>query len=453
MSRIFLLLSLLFSGQALSAGTDKAPPAFNLSRGEGKAVFVDFTKATYSVSYNVKTRSASARTEVQFNVVDAGFPIFDLVPEISKIWLDGELVSSASLTLPDSASKVRYIKKAVATGKHTMVIENSLSKNVSFSSGKSVKSAYWMSDLSDRRYLEQYLPTNLEFDQYKMELKISVVGSDLEHRIYSNGSVTELSRNNFEVVTPDYFTASSFFFHLTPVGAFKELKTVFTSIDGRKLPIEIYSSSSNLSSFKKKTLSTLRELEADYGPFPHQKIVIYGAGSGGMEYCGATMTSLWALSHELTHSYFARGIMPARGNAGWVDEAIASWRDDGYPQANRSRLNRTRMAGHSIYRRTTDRAAYSSGAKFMAYLDGKFENQGGLKKFLKEFKDTRLFDPFLTGEFEKALEQYFNTSLKEDFATYIYGASGIEQASEEKLKGLENPYHPKLSQSELFNLL
>jgi hypothetical protein len=55
-----------------------------------------------------------------------------------------------------------------------------------------------------------------------------------------------------------------------------------------------------------------------------------------MEYCGATMTDPGALGHELTHSWFARGVMPANGNTGWIDEAVASWRDDGYPRASRA---------------------------------------------------------------------------------------------------------------------
>ena len=79
----------------------------------------------------------------------------------------------------------------------------------------------------------------------------------------------------------------------------------------------------------------MRELEQTYGPYPHEALLIYCTGniSGGMEYAGATMTSLEALGHEITHSWFARGVMPANGNAGWIDEAIARWRDRGYPRA------------------------------------------------------------------------------------------------------------------------
>src|SRR5690606_15920392 len=125
--------------------------------------------------------------------------------------------------------------------------------------------------------------------------------------------------------------ASSLFFHLVDEGKYPETKYSYTSINGNIIPITLYTrSSSQLKSYKEESLRVLKELEDTYGPWPHPSLIIYGAGLGGMEYCGATMSSLSALGHELTHSYFARGVMPQNGNAGWIDEAIASWRDKGY---------------------------------------------------------------------------------------------------------------------------
>ena len=221
----------------------------------------------------------------------------------------------------------------------------------------------------------------------------------------------------------------------------------YRSIDGREIPVTIYSTQS-LSSFESRTKSTLAELENDYGAFPHQKVVIYGAGSGGMEYCGATMTSLWALSHELTHSYFARGVMPAAGNAGWIDEAIASWRDADYRQSSLSSLSPSQMAGHSVYTRMTDDDAYSKGERFMGYLDRLFTAQGGLKKFLRDLVEKRLFKPMLNEEFKQDLELYFNHSLDNEFSKYIMGKKGDKFDYE-----VANPYHPKLTPSQLLKLL
>ncbi len=105
------------------------------------------------------------------------------------------------------------------------------------------------------------------------------------------------------------------------------------------------------------------------------------------------MTDTGALGHELTHSYFARGIMPANGNAGWIDEALASWRDNRYPRST-SISGTANMAGRPGYTRFTDYAAYSYGARFMAYLDGKFAAQGGLKTYLRKLVDEKAFTPY-----------------------------------------------------------
>lgn len=422
-----------------------APDNFELKN--RTAVFIDVTDIKTTIEYNVGSSVVKAKTKLSFIQSVEGSPIIDLTPIASKILIDSVATTLDEVSLPGKVSTVRVLGLILKPGKHELLIENTISKNVRFlSSG--VKSAFWMSDLSDRRYLEQYLPANLEYDQYKMDLEVEIVGASAEHQILANGEVKKLAKNHFSVSFPSYFTASSVYFHLMPENSFKEKSFSFKSVDGREIPVTVYSSSS-LSSYIKKTKSVLTELEGDYGPFPHNKVVIYGAGSGGMEHCGATITSLSALGHELTHSYFARGIMPARGNAGWVDEAIASWRDAGYKEYQTRSLSRSQMAGHSIYRRTTDRNAYSKGARFMGYLHGKFSDAGGLKPFLKKFKDDRLFKPFLTKDFQDDLEAHFGEELSQEFNRYIYGSSK-SNASEEVL---ENPNHPKLSEQELLKLL
>ena len=52
--------------------------------------------------------------------------------------------------------------------------------------------------------------------------------------------------------------------------------------------------------------------------------VLWGAGRG-MEYDGATTASVAALEHEVFHSWFGRGVKPARASDGWIDEAWTSW--------------------------------------------------------------------------------------------------------------------------------
>jgi hypothetical protein len=446
--KLITLLALLMSFNSF-ANLHQAPPSLDLSRSV-KGVFVDFLSAKYLLTYDVTKQVAKVEAKIIFKQKNAGKPIFDLVATPKNVTVNSMRTSINSQTIAmNGISQVRYLDKILGVGIHKMVISSEITKNISWSDG-SVKSAFWMSDLSDRRYLEQYLPTNLEYDQYKMDFEIKIIGANSDHVVYTNGDLRQLAKNEWSVSYPETFTASSLFFHLTKRGSFNEKSAVYTSIDGRKIPFLVYTSS-DPAKYLKSALKVVKELEKDYGPWPHAQVLIYGAGSGGMEYCGATITSSRALGHELTHSYFARGVMPAHGNSGWVDEAVASWRDGGYKGYSTWSLSRTKMAGHSVYQRTTDRNAYTKGMKFLGYLHKRFEAQESFKSFLKSFFDARKFKPFKTPEFQKAIEDFYNVSLTTEFDKYVYGKSGVDSSSKDE--SIENIYHPHLTKKQLLNLL
>tara|TARA_R110000868_G_scaffold117600_13_gene312448 strand:- start:18295 stop:19632 length:1338 start_codon:yes stop_codon:yes gene_type:complete len=445
MKLLVLLFSVAISSLAF-ANLHQAPP--NLDFGNNTAgVFVDFKTAKSVLIYNFSSREVLADTTIEFYQPVKGMPVFDLVTDPSKVLIDGLEVSTQSTSM-DGVSRVRFINKVLEPGLHTLSVSNEVSKNVSFSS-TTVRSAFWMSDLSDRRYMEQYLPSNLEYDQYQTELEVKIIGTDREHQINTNGSINELSKNHWKIQYPAVYTASSYFYHLFEKDAYPEDRKIYKSIDGRDIPVLVYTNQS-VSRFMNETLKVLAELEADYGPWPHAQVIIYGAGQGGMEHCGATITSYSALGHELIHSYFARGIMPAHGNSGWVDEAIASWRDAGYPGYSSRSLSRTDMAGHSTYQRTTDRDAYTKGMRFIGHLHSKLESQDNFKVFLKSFFTERKFKPFKTHEFKAAIESFYSTDLSNEFDLYIYGKKGVDKDHEHQH---ENPNHPKLSEQDLLNLL
>ena len=219
-------------------------------------------------------------------------------------------------------------------------------------------------------------------------------------------------------------------------------------MNGRIIPIILYSRFSwSLNSAQKETLNVLKELEDRFGVWPHPSLTIYLAGQGGMEYSGATMTSKSALGHELTHSYFARGVMPINGNAGWIDEAIASWRDSNYASKENLPYGSSNMSSHSNYRRYTDRDAYSHGRDFLKHINFRLESLGGLTSFLKGFHDKHTHTNISTELFKSSLEDFAGEDFSKEFNTHIYGKS-----SEKKTVG-ENPNHPRLSTAELKSLL
>lgn len=441
-----ILIALLSISFIAFANLNQAPE--NFKKDGSLLVFVDFKTVDVKLNYDMAKSSAMATSTISFYQPVEGKPIFDLVPRALKAVVDGKQVSVLESDMKGT-SNIKYLDKVLTQGIHTLEITNIIEKNVSFQSNY-VKSAFWMSDLSDRRYIEQYLPSNMEFDQYKMTIDLEIIGTQTDHVLYTNALVTELAPQHWFLEFREVYTASSFFMHITRKGMIPELKKDYQSIDGRIIPVTVYTEQST-TRFMNLSLEYLAELEKDYGPFPHDKVVVYGAGSGGMEHAGATITSLSALGHELIHSYFARGVMPAHGNSGWVDEAIASWRDSDYNNTSSWWLSRSKMAGHSPYKRTTDRDAYSKGKRFLGYLNKMFEDKGkdGLKLFLREFFTTRVFKPFKTPEFKAALEQYYNQDLSEEFDKYIYGTKGVDKSTNHT----ENPMHPILTDQDLINLL
>jgi hypothetical protein len=451
MTKLMTLLVIL----SASAFATTAPNNFPQSSGQTAAqyTFVDFQTANYSIKYDVKNEKVSVTTKIVFKQSEAGIPLFDLVPQASEIKLDGEIVKSKTVQSPDKVTTYKAALKTLTAGTHTLEVKNEIDKNVKFEK-EGVQSAFWMSDLNDRRYLEQYVPSNIEFDQYKMTIELSFINTSAKQTIYTNGKIVKQSNNIYIIEFPEYFTTSSMFFHTATEGRFEEEKYDYTSISGRVFPVTVYSKSSlwgggNVPKAVKGSKKVLNELEAKLGAWSHENLVIYIAGQGGMEHSGATITSLSALGHEITHSYFARGVMPIDGNSGWMDEAIASWRDDGYKSNSKPNFNSTKMAAHSEYQRTTDRKAYTQGANFMAYLNYNLKNLGGLEVFLSNMYKKYTHKSINTELFKTELETFSGLNFEGDFNQYIYGEGKIDTSKEIR----SNPFHPQLSEKQLLELL
>lgn len=440
----FLLIALV--GLSTSLFASNSPN--NFPSGNAHAVFVDFIKADYSIKYDMNNGKAFAYSKIEFTQSELGTPIFDLIETASEIRINGDITSEKKISSPDKTTKYKTITKVLSKGNHVIEFKNEITENIRFEKG-GVQSAFWMSDLSDRTYLEQYLPTNIEYDQYQMTLNLNFVNGNKEQVVYTNGSVTKMSKTEYKIEYPKYFTASSMFFHTATKDRFPEVKYDFKSISGKIIPVTIYSKSSwNLNSAKKGSEKVLKELESKFGAWSHPSLIVYVAGQGGMEHCGATITSMSALGHEITHSYFARGVMPIDGNSGWMDEAIASWRDKGYKETSKPDFNGTSMAAHSQYKRTTDRKAYTQGANFMAYLNHSLTNVGGLRAFLELMYGKYVHTSIHTETFRSELEKFSGLNFEKDFNQYIYGQEEMTKSAD-----VPNPFHPKLTRKQLQDLL
>lgn len=446
----FLIAFTLFTSLALATENDKRHTPKSFSVGTGQAVFADFTEAVYNITYDVTAQKATVVAEIKLETRETGYPIFDSVAVPSSVIFDGAAVTAVETKTPNRETTLRYVNKLAAPGVHTLKIEVPLTTLVKFSA-EGVNTAFWTSDLDERQFLERYMPANFEFDQVKMTFNVNFVGAKTKQVIYTNGVMSEVKSNVFKISYPSYYTASSIFFHAVPQGAVNELRFSLKSIDGREIPSVVYFSkgafAANLEKLKTKTTEVFHELESDYGAFPHPSLTVYQAGSGGMEYCGATMTDFSALGHELFHSYFARGVMPANGNSGWLDEALASWRDDGY-QTLETLSGSTGMSSHPYYTRITDTAAYSFGERFMSYLDGKTKAKGGLKPFMRHMIDKKVFAPLFVEEFIAEMNKFYGISVDADFQKYTF-AKGPSWTPAKK----NSHIHKKMSVEEMAKFL
>ncbi len=448
-----LLLLLSFFSLAY-AGIEQAPPAF--AHKKSKAVFIDFTKALYEITYDYKKAKANVITTISYIAKNDGHIIFDSVHAPTKSYIDGIEVQTSLISTPDNATKVRVSDTVIKKGSHTLKIYTPLNDGVAFTK-KGVSSAFFIKDLTDRKFLEKYVPSNYEYDQYQMTFKVKVTGSINRYNIFSNGIVTETAKNEFTVKYPSFYTSSSVFYHIVPNHKFKRLNFKFKSISGKLIPVKIYSISKLRNMFfAKKTVKVLKELEKDYGPWPHPSLIIYGTKlKGGMEYVGGTVTSLLSLDHELQHSYFAKGIIPANGNSGWMDEAIASWRDKGHKSTSTVEYETFNLGNHSVYTRKTDDNSYAKGRSFISYLDYQLKSLGlkGMKDFLRDYFKRRKFTTVTTKDFIADLNNYAKHDFQAAFDQYVFGSKMSKTEKSNVSSSKENPHHGHMSQEDFNSLL
>lgn len=452
-ARLFCVLSTLQGGIALAEalGNDlaKAPPPFAYR--SGSAVPIDMDSVDIEMVFNAATSTTTAKAHVVFRTGAAGMPFFDMVPDATRIELDGQPVATtdfATVSAPGSETKVRVLAKNLsANSMHEVDLEYRV-PTVTYSSGK-VQAGFFMSDLasSGREFFEQYGPANIEFDQVRYTFRVRIEGTSIEHEVFANGEVTNEGQNAWTINFPDYFTTSSLYFHMSDKGRFNVQRYVYDGLEA-DIPVTVYSTSSSLTQTGvSRSRTILTELEGTYGAFAHPRVIIYMTPSGGgMEYGGATMTSSSALGHELTHSYFARGVMPANGNAGWIDEAIASWRDNGYPRAsgspNRSAVN---MGGFTDYRRHTSQLAYTSGATLISEFDYMFRGNGGMRTILRQLYNENKLTTITLSFFKNFLETTTGTDLTAIFNRYVMGRSraGFQTVGPATFESAPMSHHPR----------
>jgi hypothetical protein len=406
-----------------------APPSFAV---EGqRAVFVDFQAARTDLVFDVAAKAVRVRAEVELVQTEAGCPIVDLKQEVKGLVVDGKPLDPKRLRrvgVPGEDYSVTVVDAGLGPGRHTVVLEYELPHGPFLQlDPDGARFFQFANDLLPGRFSEQFFPSNFEFDQYPHTLHLTVAGAAREHRVMTNGAVQRDADGSFTITYPPYFNTASFYLDLVDPAREVIVDRVLHGEQG-DVPVTFYGKdSAEVAKAVATFAACFREYEAAFGPYPHPRYVARIMGTeGGMEYSGAAVMCgrESTVRHEALHSWFARSVMPASGNDGWIDEAIVTWLGSGKPPSDPTgnpARGGTQLTGFTPYTRATPLEAYDAGTALMQQLDFVFREQGGIRPQLRalyaEFKNQTI----TTGMFEDFLQQRTSVPLRPLFDHWVYG--------------------------------
>ncbi|MFZ1528163.1 MAG: hypothetical protein WAT19_05395 [Ferruginibacter sp.] len=402
-----------------------APPPKNV---DGLlAVPIDIQTINGSFIFDAGAQTAVADVTILYTVGPAaGNPVFDLRQTITQAWLDGAIFPAAQLAShsfgPGSFDKLRIIESLQAAGSvHTLRVQYDLAVPQSqlggsylpaleWLAGPSLKFVFGLSDLNAARYAEAWLPANLPFDQYSIDLDIQIINTLASHAVISNATITVLGANHWSLSFPSRFTAVSPLLEIRAASTLESLTgSVTLPVSGSTVTIEawkIAGTATNLATQISNISTLLSDNENDYGGYVHgNRFVAFFNGGGGMEYEGGTTTATTALGHETFHSWFARGVKPAAQADGWWDEAFTEYHDNGANDTLPFDFGDAPIVLCSLnpWQRTTPSNSYSDGFDFwkgIAAITGVAGLNNVMSSFFNTYKgnspvSTQMLEEFL----------------------------------------------------------
>ena len=68
---------------------------------------------------------------------------------------------------------------------------------------------FWFTDLRPARYLEMWFPSNLIYDQFRINIDIQISNTNVSHTLFSNSQVVIRSPNHWKIECLDTFSSLS----------------------------------------------------------------------------------------------------------------------------------------------------------------------------------------------------------------------------------------------------
>lgn len=418
-----------------------APPPF-VEKGKQRT-FAKFRAAKHEIDID-KNGSAIITSRIKFETFAHGTPIIDLYltggDGVAQVIVDGSSDALETVAAPGNVANYRALRTPIGPGRHTVRIRHEVGGLKPANTDPGVVAFLKMDDepssvdpWDGRLFLERYLASNLEFDQYENRIQLRARAADL--MLLTNGTVSDEGENEWQIDFPETFTSSCPFLFLGERAGFRVEEFTFPRIGHVPVRVTAFANQRDarrMSKFAADSSASWRaldELQLLFGPFPYNRLVLYLC-SNAMEYAGAAEVSGDHILHEVTHSYFGRCVLPADGNAGWIDEAIAYWCEnrllDSSPPTFPADTDPGPMGNQSRYRRSTSLKAASMGRPLLAYLDYLLLDRGGLLPLLARFRADYAFQVVSAPEFQLALERYAGRSFAPEFETFVYGGMTLE---------------------------
>ena len=406
-----------------------------------------------SVRFDVVAQEAevAARLELDLEGYD-GCPAFDLRQTVDGAIFDGQALPPEALAHCDmgagAEAGMRVVDVPCAAGtRHELELNYRLGPPQATGgpalgwgpAGDGIAWDLWMSDLEPGRYLEMWLPANLCHDEMAIELDIEVTGTGRPHVLLANGAVVSDEHKRgarWTVRYPPNYTSLSPLLVLAPADQV-ELRHTTVSAGGRALGVTVAgwdaegTATADLDAVLADSVAWLYYFSARYGPWAHgdEFLAVVHDHPRGMEYDGATTTSERALEHEIFHSWFGRGVKPARASDGWMDEAMATWATSSR-QATALRFGAeeldldqapTLLCPPHPWSRHTPREAYAAGARLLAGVAHLAGGAGSLRAALAAWHQAYGGRGATTEDLADHLAAWCGRDLGPWWRRYVYG--------------------------------
>jgi hypothetical protein len=426
----------------------KLAPAPTIVSGR-RIVAPDVERVDASLRFDVSARVAVAEAGVQFRVGErTGHPALDLRQPLEWVRLDGkDLAPEAFAPLDLGAgpgAEIRVLDVSLEGGsRHELEVGYRLdtpqaegAEPIGWTDG-GLRFDLWMSDLQPGRYLEMWIPAPLVHDQFVLNVDIELAGHDRPHTLLANtaGVSPAGSGARWELCYPAHFTALSPMLVLAPTDELV-LRRSSASLPGRERSLGLVCAKyaevdADLGACEADVRAWLTYMQARYGPWVHGDTfwALVWESSRGMEYDGAATASVPALEHEVFHSWFGRGVKPARAADGWIDEAWTTWATTSRrAEQPRFQAEELPLDGPPVelypqhpWARHTPAAAYTDGARLFAGLAFLFGGPDRLRNAMAEWYRANAGRSVTTNGLAAHLHAWSGIDISPWWARYVHG--------------------------------